>query len=212
MGIPYTPPPVYNPPTQNQNQNQNQNQQQETLAELIQRQNQNADASSKAESTTVNSASQKNIQVNNNSNRIEFESFKIPETTLNISTYADLNGDVGALATVNIPIGGKARGKILAALDKRVAAIELENERTYLSACASIKEQGYVVVADAEYASRLSKCDSHIIARTLPTPPQPPAPKFTNQSSELKELREQNQLMKKQIELLLQKQSVNGGY
>ena len=209
MGIPYTPPPVYEPPGQNQNQNQNQEQQ--TLSELIQNQSQEADATSKAESSTVNSASQKNIQINNNSNRIEFETFKIPESTFNLSVYGSDN-DVGGIATVNIPLGGKSRSKILKALDARVAAIEVENERSYLSACASIKDQGYLVVKDAEYAQRLSKCDSHIIARALPAPPPAPAPKFTN---ELEELREQNRLMRQQIDLLLKQNSTlprKGGF
>ena len=141
----------------------------------------------------------------------------MPETTINLSGYGNKN-DYGFIGTVSIPIGGRSRKLIQRGLEHRVAQYELENERTYLSACASINDQGYVVVKDAEYASRLSKCGQNIVARkTAPTPvPRPqvqqPRPQISN---EIAELRAENAELKARLDLLLsrlEQQPINGGY
>ncbi|MGK3946696.1 hypothetical protein ABK046_51085, partial [Streptomyces caeruleatus] len=79
------------------------------------------------------SSSLQNIQVNNSSNRIEYGSFKIPETTLNLNSFYNKNGggsdDFGVVIGVNVPLGGGARKSVKRALDTQVKSDVLAFER-----------------------------------------------------------------------------------
>lgn len=235
MGIPVAPPqPPAQPPieqpvnqTNKQQQDQLQKQQQDqqqknnqynSVGELLQKQQTESDADSSADSTSVNSANLTNVQVNNTSNRVEYGSFKIPETTLNINGYVTERGDFGGVVGINIPIGGRSRKSIGRALDIQVQADQLAFEQSYSSVCANINDGGYVVTRNAQTLELLSKCNSNIVARHKPikkiTPPAPPKVDV-NISNEINILRQENAELKAQLALLIARldaQPVNGGY
>ena len=226
MGLPYVPP---EPPvvvekpadtTQQQFQEQFQDQQQQnTIGELLQEQRTESDADSNARSSSSNSSSQTNVQVNNNSNRVEYGSFKIPETTLNLNGYITERGDFGAVFGVNVPIGGKSRSTIRRALDIRAKSDKLAFEQNYSSVCANIQDGGFVVAEDAGTLELLSRCSSNIrrtklVARNAPPKVVAPATNNVNVNV-INELRQENQEMKALIAELLKKidtEPVKGGY
>lgn len=242
MGLPYTPPPQppveqpvnINKQDQDQVQKQNQDQksiqdqfqdqlqnQNNTIGELLQKQSTESDADSNADSTSVNSATQTNVQVNNNSNRIEYGDFKIPETTLNINGYVTENGDFGGIVGVTIPLGGRSRKSINKGLEIKVAADQLALEQSFSSVCANIADGGFVVTQDANTLEMLKTCPNEIrktqlVARNAPpavTPP--PAPVVDSNAAIIEQLRTENAELKILIAQLaekIDKGSVNGGY
>lgn len=209
----YTPPPAYNPPAQEQEQEQQQAQ--TTVGELLQQQNQDAESKSESDSTSVNSASQSNIQVNNNSNRIEYGEFKIPETTLNLSVYGNDN-DFGVIGTVSIPLGGRPRKTINKALEIRAQRDQISFETEYASACANIEDGGFVVTKDATTLEMLKNCDKNINKVQLVARNEPPVvQETTTQQTELDLLRQQNQELKLLLQQLMAERNnrtVTGGF
>jgi hypothetical protein len=121
---------------------QQKNNQYNSVGELLQKQQTESDADSSADSSSVNSAQMTNIQVNNHSNRIEYGTFKVPETTLNINGYVTERGDFGGVVGVSIPIGGRSRKTINQALEIQTKADQLNFEKSYTSVCANIDTQG----------------------------------------------------------------------
>lgn len=200
---------------QQQDQFQDQQQQQDNrIGELLQKQQTESDADSSADSTSVNSSTQSNIQVNNNSNRIEYDSFKIPETTLNINGYVTERGDVGAVVGVNIPLGGKSRGRINRALELRVAADQLAFEQEYSSVCANIEGGGFVVSRNASTLQMLRDCGSNITKTAVVVRNEPV---INNNVNIVNQLKQENEQLKVLIAQLAQKidtmaPPVNGGY
>jgi len=207
----YTPPPTYTPPAQEQEQQQEQQQVQNTVGELLQQQQ--SESQSDSESTSVNSASQSNIQVNNNSNRIEYGEFKIPETTLNLSLYGNEN-DIGVIGTVSIPLGGKSRKTINRALAIRAQRDQISFEAEYASACANIEDGGFVVTKDAQTLEMLKKCDNEINKVQLVARNEPPVIQQRQQPSELDLLRQQNNELRMLVQQLMEQRNstVKGGY
>jgi hypothetical protein len=234
-----TPPPVLPPtppavvqPVQNQTQNQTQSQDQDNttnIGQLDQNQNTKSDADSSADSTSTQSSSLQNIQVNQSSNRVEFGSFKVPETTLTISSYLNggegRNTDYGAVVAVNVPLGGGIRKDVKKALSIQVAADQLAFERTYASVCANLDSDDYSVNKRAQTLSMLKSCRTEISKRNtvLPKPPvvTPPVvevpPVVTpDTTSELTQLRKDNAELRLLIAQLAEKLDKNtpvpGGY
>jgi hypothetical protein len=231
-----TPPPVLPPtppavvqPVQNQNQTQNQTQGQDqdnttNIGQLGQNQNTKSDADSSADSTSTQSSSLQNIQVNNTSNRIEMGTFKIPETTLQISSY--LNGgegrsaDYGAVVSVNVPLGGGVRKDVKKALSIQVASDQLAFERTYASVCANLDSDDYSVDKRAQTLSLLKSCRTEISKRRVVAPKPPvvvvPPVVVPDTTSELAQLRKDNAELRLLIAQLAEKLDKNtpvpGGY
>ena len=200
-------PPVYQPPHVHEGQQQEQEQAQTTIGSLLQEQLAETESKSSSDSSSSNSAVQSNVQINNNSNRIEWGSFKIPETSLSISAYGN-RSDHGVIATVNIPIGGRARRRINRAVAKEVAILDLQYASQYYSACTSIAERGIVVVSDETFANELEHCDKRIARNIPPAPPAPATSDLDDLKAELAQLRLQNQLLLQQ----LQNRPVKGGF
>ena len=206
--MPYTPPPVYQPPTVYEGQQQEQQQEQTTIGELLQEQISESESKSASDSSSSNSSVQSNVQINNSSNRIEWGSFKVPETSISISAYGN-RSDHGVIATVNIPVGGRARRRINRAIEKEVAILDLQYASQYYSACTSIQDKGIVIVADENFANELEHCGTRI-ARNIPAPA--PAPTGNSEldilKAELAQLRQQNQLLLQE----LQRRPRKGGF
>ena len=183
-----------------------------TISDLLQQQVQNADTESRSDSSSVNSASQSNVQINNNSNRIAVDGIKIPETTLSISAYGNEN-DLGGILTVNIPIGGKSRKSARRNLNLRNQQRNLAFQADYASACANIADGGFVVTKNATTLSLLSNCDAEINKKVkLVARHEPQVIKTSNPEVDL--LRKQNAELRLLVEQLLEKNNtpVKGGY
>jgi len=175
---PSTPPVVITTPVQQQNQNQNQNQDNTTnIGKLNQNQSTKSDADSSADSSSSQSSSLQNIQVNNNSNRLEYNSFKIPETTLNLnfvgSKYGDSNSEYQVVLGLNVPLGGASRKLVKSALDTQVKSDLLAFEQTYASVCANVDKENYNIINHSGSLLLLKNCKSDIVPRTSP-PISPP--------------------------------------
>jgi len=220
--VPVTPPPVQPPVEQpanvvneqQQDQFQDQQQQQDNrIGELLQNQNTESDADSSADSTSVNSSNQSNIQVNNNSNRVEYGEFKIPETTINLSGYKNQH-DYGVIGTVSIPIGGRARKTINQSLEIRAQRDQINFEAEYASACANIEDGGFVVTKNAETLQMLSNCGNEINRVQLVARHEPPVVKPAPVNTEAQLLREQNRELRLLVQQLMEKKdkTVNGGF
>lgn len=219
----FVPPPVNQPPAvvndtnqQEQRQDQFQDQvQNNTVGELLQKQQTESDADSSADSSSVNSASQSNIQVNNNSNRVEYEGFKLPETTFNLSVYGN-EDDLGVIGTISVPIGGRPRKTINRALEIRAQRDQISFETEYASACANIGDGGYVVTKSATTLEMLKNCDREINKVQLVARNEPPVVnQTTTHQSELDLLRQQNQELKLLLQQLMAERNdrtVNGGF
>jgi hypothetical protein len=234
-----TPPPVLPPtppavvqPVQNQTQTQNQTQGQDNttnIGQLGQNQNTKSDADSSADSTSTQSSTLSNVQVNQSSNRIEYGTFRVPETTLTISSYLNggegRNADYGAVVAVNVPLGGGVRKDVKKALAVQVASDQLAFERTYASVCANLDSDDYSVDNRAQTLSMLKSCRTEISKRStvLPKPPvvTPPTvvlpPVVTpDTTSELAQLRKDNAELRLLIAQLAEKLDKNtpvpGGY
>ena len=227
----FVPPPVNQPPAvvndtnqQDQQQKQIQDQfqdqlqnQNNTIGELLQKQSTESDADSSADSSSVNSATMTNVQVNNNSNRLEYGTFKIPETTLNLNGYVTENGDFGAVVGINIPLGGRPRKTINRALEIQVAADQLALEQSYSSVCANIEEGGFVVTKDAQTLEMLKNCGNEIKKTQLVARNEPPVVEqpVNNNEAIIAQLRAENQELKLLIAQLAERidnKAVNGGY
>jgi hypothetical protein len=228
-----TPPPVVTPPAvvqpvQNQTQTQNQTQGQDqdnttNIGQLDQNQNTKSDADSSADSTSTQSSTLSNIQINNNSNRVEFGSFKVPETTLNINSFVNggegRNTEYGAVVGINIPLGGGVRKDVKKALAVQVAADQLAFERTYASVCANLDSDDYSVNKRAQTLSMLKSCRTEISKRKVVAPKPPvviPPVVVPNTTSELEQLRKDNAELRLLIAQLAEKLDKNtpvpGGY
>jgi len=149
MPFDFTPPPQFEQPLQERPAQERPIQEtpvSSTALDLLQEQTVNGRSESNSDSTSVNSASQSNIQVNNNSNRIEYGSFKVPETSLYLNGYfndgAHRDSDFGVIVGLNVPIGGSSRKSINRAIDIQFARDEIAYEAEYASACANIEDGG----------------------------------------------------------------------
>jgi hypothetical protein len=206
-----TPPPVVVPSPlppqeivqkQTQDQTQGQNQDNTTnIGQLDQNQSTKSDADSVSDSSSSQSSTLSNIQVNSNSNRIEYGSFRIPETTLTISGFANggesRKNDYGVVLGVNVPLGGGVRKSVRRALDTQVKSDLLAFERSYASVCANLEGEGYNINNRSGNLDLLKNCRTDVIKRNVlpPAPPviTPPAviPPVSN-NSEIEELKRQN--------------------
>ena len=156
---------------------------------------------------------------------MEFGTFKIPETTLNINSFVNSNGDggadYGAVIGVNIPLGGRSGKTINRALDIQVQADALAFERSYASVCANLETESYTVANTSGNLNLLKNCRTDIVKRNVVTPPPivtPPVvvPPVT-QNSEIDELKKQNAELRLLIAQLAEKldnnnKPVAGGY
>mgnify|MGYP000441010880 CR=1 FL=1 len=157
---------------------------------------------------------------------MEFGTFKIPETTLNINSFVNSNGDggadYGAVIGVNIPLGGKSRKSINRALDIQVQADALAFERSYASVCANLDSESYTVANTSGNLNLLKSCRTDIVKRNVVTPPPivtPPVvvPPPVVVNSEIDELKKQNAELRLLIAQLAEKldnnnKPVPGGY
>lgn len=137
---------------------------------------------------------------NNNSNRIEYGSFKIPTTTLNLNSFYNKNGggsdDFGVVLGVNVPLGGGAGKSIKRALDTQVKSDVLAFERSYASVCANLESENFTVANRSGNLSLLKSCRTDVIKRNVLPPAPPIIPPVVvppvSHNSEIEELKRQN--------------------
>lgn len=159
---------------------------------------------------------------------MEYGTFKIPTTTLNINSFinstSDGGADYGAVIGVNIPLGGRSGKTINRALDIQVQADALAFERSYASVCANLDTESYSVANTSGNLNLLKNCRTDIIKRATPSVPAPPVvtppvvvPPVVN-NSEIDELKRQNAELRLLIAQLAEKLDNNnnkpipGGY
>lgn len=150
----------------------------------------------------------------------------MPETTLNINSFVNSNGDggadYGAVIGVNIPLGGKSRKSINRALDIQVQADALAFERSYASVCANLDSESFSVANTSGNLNLLKNCRTDIVKRATPSVPTPPVvtppvvvPPVVN-NSEIDELKRQNAELRAMIAQLAEKldnnKNIPGGY
>lgn len=224
-------PPVEQVQKQNQDQNQNQTQDQDNttnIGKLDQNQSTKSDADSTADSTSSQSSVLQNTQINQNSNRLEYGTFKVPETTLTLSGIVNGGGDrednYSVVLGLNVPLGGGMRKTVKSALDTQLKADVLSFERSYASVCANLDGESYSVTNASGNLNLLKSCRTDLVKRTtLPTTTTPPVitPPVVvtppvNSNSEIEELKRQNTELRLMIAQLAEKldnnKPVPGGY
>lgn len=154
----------------------------------------------------------------------------MPETTLNINSFVNSNGDggadYGAVIGVNIPLGGRSRKSINRALDIQVQADALAFERSYASVCANLDSESYLVSNTSGNLNLLKNCRTDLVKRNTVTPPPVVTPPTTtppvvtppmNNNSEIEELKRQNAELRLMIAQLAEKldnnnKNIPGGY
>lgn len=168
-----------------------------------------SDSTSASTSNNENNSSQSNVQINNNSNRIEFGNgaVAIPETTLSINAYGNAN-DFGAVITLNVPIGGKAR-KSGNAYAKAIAQRQtIAAQADLLTTCAKIAESGVVVDYSQPDFRALQSC-KYIKVKTMRQQAAQTSTKVTDSEIELQRLRLEILKLQAQIRAQAQPPKVN---
>lgn len=170
-----------------------------TAADLKAESTSNNSSRSKSDSSSVNSATQSNVMINNSSNLVQIDGIQIPSTTIQLNGYYNNNGyndDFGVVLGISASLDGKSRANTM--LDKRIRLTQLQYERELAGACASIKKDNFRVNPNSLIATELAQCDNIITQVNVEV--ANPAP-----DNSLEELRRENLELKRQLQLILQK-------